>query len=194
MTDSPATAALIRRGRRVADYLRGDCFAVCVVQRHAEGAAQGAPDSRTVAEHLDFARRLHIETRTLIADDAARALVAFARAEAVTQIFLPRPARRLLALLSRRHTTMRVVAPRARHAGDRRGRAEEERSVGRRRWSARARLRTRMAPLFEDSPRSLVLRYAAAPRASPRSAQAQGLGVVEEAAGAVPKAASCGCI
>ncbi len=63
-----------------------------------------------IAEHLDFARRLHIETRTLVAADAALALVAFARAEDVTQIFLPRPARRLLPLLSRRDTTMRVVA------------------------------------------------------------------------------------
>ena len=110
VTDSPATAALIRRGRRVADYLKGDCFAVCVAKGSAAGAAQGAPGSSTVAEHLDFARRLHIETRTLVADDEAHALVAFARANAVTQIFLPRPARRLLALFSRRHTTMRVVA------------------------------------------------------------------------------------
>ncbi len=109
VTDSQATAALIRRGRRVADYLKGDCFAVCVVPRPSAGAAQDAPGSRTVAEHLDFARRLHIETRTLIADDEARALVEFARANAVTQIFLPRPARRLLPLFSRRHTTMRVV-------------------------------------------------------------------------------------
>ncbi len=109
VTDSLGTTALIRRGRRVADYLKGDCYAVCVVPPSAS-AAQDAPDSGTVAEHLDFARRLHIETRTLIANDAARALVAFARANAVTQIFLPRPARRLLPILSRRHTTMRVVA------------------------------------------------------------------------------------
>jgi two-component system sensor histidine kinase KdpD len=110
VTDSPGTAALIRRGRRVADYLKGDCFAVSVVPRPPAVDAQGAPGSRAVAEHLDFARRLHIETRTLVADDEAHALVAFARANAVTQVFLPRPARRLLSLLSRRHTTMRVVA------------------------------------------------------------------------------------
>jgi two-component system sensor histidine kinase KdpD len=108
VTDSQVTAALIRRGRRVADYLKGDCFAVCVT-RPPSGAGEGAPASRTVAEHLDFARRLHIETRTLVAADEAQALVAFARQNAVTQVFLPRPARRLLALFSRRHTTMRVV-------------------------------------------------------------------------------------
>jgi len=107
VTDRPTTSALIRRGRRVADYLRGDCFAVHVA-RQAEGGEQATPDP--IAEHLDFARRLHIETRTLIADDVPLALVAFARAEGVTQILLPRPARRRVSLLSRRDTTMRVVA------------------------------------------------------------------------------------
>jgi K+-sensing histidine kinase KdpD len=63
-----------------------------------------------VDQHLDFARRLHIETRTLQTDDAASALVDFARRNAITQIFLPRPPRRLIPLLSKRHTTMRVVA------------------------------------------------------------------------------------
>ena len=108
VTDSPATAALIRRGRRVADYLRGDCFAVSVVRPTVRGDA--AAGAAAMAPHLEFARRLHIETRTLEGSDAAEALAAFARANAITQIFLPRPPRRALALLSRRHTTMRVVA------------------------------------------------------------------------------------
>jgi two-component system, OmpR family, sensor histidine kinase KdpD len=108
VADSPGTAALIRRGRRVADYLGGDCFAVNVVRSAGE---TGTDRHRAaVAHHLDFARRLHIETRTLEADDAAEALVGFARANAVTQIFVPRPPRRLFSLLSRRHVTMRVVA------------------------------------------------------------------------------------
>ena len=107
VSESPTTTALIRRGRRVADYLRGDCFAVAVVPASAgEAARPGA----AVAEHLDFARRLHIDTRTLEATDAARALVDFARQNAVTQIFLPRPKARWLPLLDKRHTTMRVVA------------------------------------------------------------------------------------
>jgi K+-sensing histidine kinase KdpD len=79
------------------------------VVRSAGEAGTGSSRA-AVARHLDFARRLHIETRTLEAHDAAAALVAFARANAVTQIFVPRPARRWLSLLSRRHTAMRVVA------------------------------------------------------------------------------------
>jgi two-component system, OmpR family, sensor histidine kinase KdpD len=107
VTDSPPTTALIRRGRRVADYLKGDCFAVNVVRSTAKGTDR---TGAVVARHLDFARRLHIETRTLEAEDAAAALVAFARTHGVTQIFLPRPPRRLFSFLSRSHVTMRVVA------------------------------------------------------------------------------------
>ena len=104
---SPSTTALIRRGRRVADYLRGECFAVSLVRPNRGGAPGASP---AVAQHLDFARRLHIETRTLVAKDEAHGLVEFARANAVTQIFVLRPPRRPLAFLSRRHTTMRIVA------------------------------------------------------------------------------------
>ncbi len=107
VTDTAATTALLRRGRRVADYLKGDCFAVAVQPPHGDGAGT---EEAALAPHLDFARRLHIETQTLRATDAASALVAFARANAVTQIFLPRPPARLLPLLRKRHTTMRVVA------------------------------------------------------------------------------------
>ena len=49
-------------------------------------------------------------TRTVEADDAAVALVAFARGNSIWQIFLPKPPRRLVPLLSKRDTTMRVVA------------------------------------------------------------------------------------
>jgi two-component system, OmpR family, sensor histidine kinase KdpD len=108
VTESPASTALIRRGRRVADYLRGDCFAVAIVPRPGTAAATRAPEA--IEQHLEFARRLHIETRTLRASDAAPALVEFARANAVTQIFLPKPPRHRLGVLSKRDVTMRVVA------------------------------------------------------------------------------------
>jgi two-component system, OmpR family, sensor histidine kinase KdpD len=108
VTSSPASTALIRRGWRVADYLKGDCIAVSVVV--ASGAEGAAQEREAIAQHLEFARRLHIETRILEADDAAVALVDFARRHSITQIILPKPPRQLVPLLLKRHTTMRVVA------------------------------------------------------------------------------------
>ena len=109
MTDSPATSALIRRGRRVADYLKAECFAVAVVAPDERGQARGdAPDA--LEEHLAFARRLHIDTRRLRAGDVAEALVDFARRNGVTQILVAKPRRRSPWLLYRRTTAMRVVA------------------------------------------------------------------------------------
>jgi two-component system, OmpR family, sensor histidine kinase KdpD len=85
----PPCAALIRRGRRVADYLRADCFAVYVTK---------TPDCRDLTEHererlerhLNFARGLQIETRILQGTDVAEATVNFARMHRVTQIFVAR--------------------------------------------------------------------------------------------------------
>ena len=87
ITESPTTAALIRRGRRVADYLNADCFAVCVPP---PAGLEGLPKScrEAVEQHLEFARKLHIETRVLEGDNAAETLVDFARRNGVTQIFL----------------------------------------------------------------------------------------------------------
>jgi two-component system, OmpR family, sensor histidine kinase KdpD len=85
----PSSAALIRRGRRVADYLQADCFAVYVT---------GTPDFRdltandreSLERHLNFARGLQIETRILQGTDVAETLVNFARIHGVTQIFVAR--------------------------------------------------------------------------------------------------------
>jgi two-component system, OmpR family, sensor histidine kinase KdpD len=90
VTDHPLSAMLIRRGKRVADYLRADCFAVAV---RPEPDPREIPADRREAldRHLSFARNLHIETRTLLGGDVARTLVEFARQRRVTQIFLARP-------------------------------------------------------------------------------------------------------
>jgi two-component system, OmpR family, sensor histidine kinase KdpD len=108
MTDSPATSALIRRGRRVADYLKADCFAVAVVPPADGGHAQ-RPASDALEEHLAFARRLHIDTRRLHAADVAQALVDFARGNGVTQILVAKPRRRSPWLFYKHATAMRVV-------------------------------------------------------------------------------------
>jgi two-component system sensor histidine kinase KdpD len=108
MTDSPATSALIRRGRRVADYSKAECFAVAVVPLDESGQTHGdAPDA--LEQHLAFARRLHIDTRRLRAGDVAEALVDFARRNGVTQILVAKPRRRSPWLFYKHETAMRVV-------------------------------------------------------------------------------------
>jgi two-component system sensor histidine kinase KdpD len=108
VTEAPATAGLIRRGRRVADYLKADCFAVCVLPA---GELTDLPQAigEAIKQQLDFARKLHIETRVLEGEDAADALVDFARRNGVTQIFLARPPRRSFPLLRSKHTAMKIV-------------------------------------------------------------------------------------
>jgi two-component system sensor histidine kinase KdpD len=89
ITPEPSSAALIRRGRRVADYLRADCLAVHVAPPHE--ARELSPAQRdSLARHLKFARGLQIETHVLQGKDVASAIVDFARRHDVTQIFVTR--------------------------------------------------------------------------------------------------------
>jgi two-component system sensor histidine kinase KdpD len=89
VTADPSTAMLIRRGRRVADYLHADCFAVAI---HGDPDLRRMPAAQREAleKHLNFARNLHIETRLLQGESPAETLVGFARLHQVTQIFLSR--------------------------------------------------------------------------------------------------------
>lgn len=89
ISDAPSTAMLIRRGKRVADLLGADCFAVFVTQQ-GDLSALPKPQREAVERHLNFARNLHIETRVLIGTDHAQAIVDFARMHQARQIFLPR--------------------------------------------------------------------------------------------------------
>ena len=82
LTGSPSSAMLIRRGKRVADYLQADCLAIHVVRSSA--------DREEVERHLSFARNLRIDTRIVTGDDIPRAIVEFAHGERVTQIFMGR--------------------------------------------------------------------------------------------------------
>jgi two-component system, OmpR family, sensor histidine kinase KdpD len=85
----PSSAAVIRRGRRVADYLRADCLAVYVSE--TPDLHHLTDDERQRLErHLNFARGLQIEARVLQGRDLAETLVNFARVNGVTQILVPR--------------------------------------------------------------------------------------------------------
>lgn len=93
VTESPASAALLRRGHRVAAYLRAPCFAVALTTPQPS-ATQAATDS-PLQQHLAFARKLHIETRQIPVnpgEDAAQVLVDFARRHGITQLFVAKPA------------------------------------------------------------------------------------------------------
>jgi two-component system, OmpR family, sensor histidine kinase KdpD len=85
LTGRPSSAMLIRRARRVADYLQAGCVALHV----APGDAKDAIDE-TVKRHMSFARNLRIETHIVKAENVAGAIAEFARNENVTQIFMGR--------------------------------------------------------------------------------------------------------
>ena len=106
-TDSSA-AVLIRRARRVADFLRARCYAVYV---HTGSDIDRIPaDKRERIERtLNFARNLHIETRLLYGRDIARQLIDFARLHEVTQILVARPRYGRWQWLSGRQLIHRIV-------------------------------------------------------------------------------------
>ena len=88
LTGRPSSAILIRRGKRVADYLHADCLAIHV----AAGPQAYGDDREAVERHLSFARNLRIETHVVAAADVPRAIADFARERGVTQIFMGRSA------------------------------------------------------------------------------------------------------
>ncbi len=88
ITSHPATAVLIRRAWRIAEFLQAGCFAISV---RSASARLALGDDRAIEKHLRFARDLHIETRVLEGEDEAGTLVEFARLNKITQIFISRP-------------------------------------------------------------------------------------------------------
>ena len=86
LSHRPSSAMLIRRGKRVADYIQAGCMAVHVSE---DSAGRGA-----VERHMSFARNLRIETHVVEDADVPRAITEFARAQRITQIFMGRPAPR----------------------------------------------------------------------------------------------------
>jgi two-component system, OmpR family, sensor histidine kinase KdpD len=107
VTADPSTAMLIRRGRRMTDYLGADCFAVAVLPYRRDHRA----DERihAVEAHLNFARHLHIEARSLEGDDPAETLVDFARRNQITQVLVGRPKHRSWSRLLGTDLILRIV-------------------------------------------------------------------------------------
>jgi two-component system, OmpR family, sensor histidine kinase KdpD len=113
ITADPSTAMLIRRGRRVADYLHADCTAL-FVHETPELSQLSAEDREAVEKHLRFARSLQIETRILGGSDIAKTVVEFARRNQVTQIFVAHAQARLRERLRGKNHAENIV----RMAGD----------------------------------------------------------------------------
>ena len=110
VTPDPAAAVLIRRGKRVADYMRGRCLAVAMPATEAEHDA--------IAKHLNFARNLHCDIHLLEGEDVAETLVSFAHKQGITQIYLLRSevVRRIVRLARDMEVTVvaqRLPRPRA---------------------------------------------------------------------------------
>jgi len=108
VTADPGSAMLIRRAKRVGDFLDAECFAVAV---QPSGDLNGLPkgDREAIERHLNFARNLHIETRILEGEDVASAMVDFARRNQITQIFLARPRDRVWLPMFGRDLVQRIV-------------------------------------------------------------------------------------
>lgn len=103
VTADPTTAMLIRRARRMADYLDADCFAVAVTNA---GQASASPE---LHNHLNFARNLHIDTRVLEGLDSAETLLEFAQRNQITQIVIGRPKSRSWSRFLARDPILRLV-------------------------------------------------------------------------------------
>lgn len=108
ITADPSTAALIRRGRRVADFLNAECFAVFV---NTGSGLHSLPvaERRIVEKQLNFARNLRIETRILEGEQVAETLVGFARRQGITQILLLRPRQKNLPAVFGRNLVQQIV-------------------------------------------------------------------------------------
>ncbi|MGB8456208.1 MAG: hypothetical protein WCE50_00735 [Candidatus Acidiferrum sp.] len=94
ITADSSTAMLIRRGRRVADFLHADCLALFV--HRTAGFSDLEPTQREAVEkHLRFARNLRIDTQILAGRDVPQTVVDFAHRNGVGQIFVARSQVRL---------------------------------------------------------------------------------------------------
>ena len=81
LTPHPSTAMLIRRGRRVADYLGVPCTAV-----------YGNKDATALDPYLNFCRNLRIDARAIDCTEPQRAVAEYAREHAFTQVYVTRNA------------------------------------------------------------------------------------------------------
>jgi two-component system sensor histidine kinase KdpD len=114
LTPHPSTAMLIRRGRRVADYLNSGCTAVFVAR---DGAmSELSPEDRAAVDrHINFCRNLRITPQLIESREPAKAVAQWAREHGITQIFVTRDAPEVRKLVNlSRDMQVTIVAERVR--------------------------------------------------------------------------------
>ena len=87
VTADPSTAMLLRRARRVADYLHAACIAV-FVSKGKDLSALPAQQRQAIERHFNFAENLHIDTAVVQGKNRADTLADYAHKNGVTQIFV----------------------------------------------------------------------------------------------------------
>jgi magnesium transporter len=87
VTADPSTAMLLRRGRRVADYIHAACVAV-FVSGGKDLSAVPAQERQAIERHFHFAENLHIDTTVVQGKNRAETLADYAHKNGVTQIFV----------------------------------------------------------------------------------------------------------
>ncbi|MDP9169761.1 MAG: histidine kinase, partial [Acidobacteriota bacterium] len=104
LTPHPSTAMLIRRGRRVADYLGSPCTAV-----YAE------KDAAALGQYLNFCRNLRIDAKPIACTEQARGVAEYAREKGITQVYVTRNAPDVTKLVNlARDMQVTIVAERVR--------------------------------------------------------------------------------
>lgn len=108
ITPDPSTAGLIRRGKRVADYLKGECIAI-VVCPDGQLHSLSASDRTALEKHLKFAQDLHIFHQILSGRDVAEKLSFFVHEKGITQVYLTRSRLRLWSSLFHKNLIQRII-------------------------------------------------------------------------------------
>jgi len=108
VTSDPGTAMLIRRAKRVADFLGAECIAIAI-NSSSDLDRMAYQDREAIERHLNFARNMRIETRILEGNDPAKALIDFAHENHITQVFLARTRKRSYSLFRREGILKKIV-------------------------------------------------------------------------------------
>jgi two-component system sensor histidine kinase KdpD len=105
LTPHPSAAMLIRRGRRVADYLGSPCTAV-----------YWEKEAVAMEPYLNFCRNLRITADAVDGVELSRSVAAYAREHGITQVYVTRDAPDVSKLVNlARDMQVTIVAERVRH-------------------------------------------------------------------------------